>query len=457
MKIKNVDILHGNLFKSIIIYSIPILLMGLVQKLFNAVDVMVLSVVADTRDVAAVGSSSTIIHLLIDTFFGISTGARVVLARLIGEGDEQKVARTTSTALYTSVIIGTITAVVGILLTPHFLIWTGCPTGPDGCFEQAIIYMRIYLFAAPFILLYNYGSAILSVSGDTQRPLYYMIASGLTNVILNFALCLILPEKVAAVAIATAISQILGAVLVSVRIFRMDGPCHMSLGRLRWSGVAFGQIMRHGLPIGLVNALFPLSNLQIVAQVNSFGTAVMAGNAAINQLDGILSSIVAAPWSTALTAFAGQNLGAKQNDRVKKSIVYCTAIAAFMALTFVLIFTFFSEPLISLFTRDPDAIAAAQIKSKYTMRLYLIPTLSSCVARIIQVFGYPILQTANSILTVFVFRFFWTQFIYASNPTLDVLFFCYAVSWSLTLLINIGIATYLYQFRFKKGKLKKMG
>ena len=150
------------LFKAIIIYSIPVLLMGLVQKLFNAVDVMVLSFVADTRSVAAVGSSSSIVHLLVDTFFGISIGTRVVLARLIGEGDKKKVSRATSTSLYTAVILGTITAIVGIILTPQFLTWTECPTGPDGCFDQAAIYIRWYLAAAPFMLLYNYGSAILS-------------------------------------------------------------------------------------------------------------------------------------------------------------------------------------------------------------------------------------------------------------------------------------------------------
>ena len=457
MKIKNVDMLHGNLFKSIIIYSIPVLLMGLVQKLFGAVDIMVLSIVADTRAVAAVGSSSTIIHLLVDTFFGIAIGARVVLARLIGEGDENKVAKATATSLYTAVIIGVITAVIGFILTPQFLVWTDCPTGPDGCFEQSVTYMRWYLIAAPFMLLYNYGSAILSVSGDTQRPLYYMILSGATNVVLNFVLCLILPEKVAAVAIATAVSQTLGAILVILRIFRMDGPCRMSPQRLRWSNRAFGQIMRHGLPVGLVNALFPLSNLQIVAQVNSFGTAVMAGNAALNQLDGILSTIVATPWATALTAFAGQNLGAKQNERVKKSIVYCIGLSAILSIAFVVIFSLFSEPLISLFTRDPQAIAAAQIKAKYTMRVYFLIAVNACVARVIQVFGYPFLQTANSILSVFVFRFFWTEVIYANTPTLDVLFLCYTVSWLMMLTINTILAVYLYQFRFKKGKLKKIG
>ena len=231
----------------------------------------------------------------------------------------------------------------------------------------------------------------------------------------------------------------------------------MSRSRLRWSNEAFGQIMRHGAPIGVVNALFPLSNLQIVTQINSYGTAVMAGNAAINQLDGILSSIVSAPWSTALTAFAGQNLGAGKNDRVKKSILYCIGIAAVLSVLFVCIFVLFSEPLISLFTHDPEAIAAALIKSKYTMRVYFIVSVTSCVARIIQVFGYPMLQTANSIFSVFIFRFFWTQVVYVKNPTLDVLFLCYLVSWSMMLVINSAIAGYLYQFRFKKGKLKKMG
>lgn len=454
MKIKSVDPLHGNLFKSIIIYAIPILFIKLVQSLFNSVDIIVLGNVADTNAVAAVGATGPIISLVVDTFFGISTGARIVLARLVGEGDEEKVKKTVSTALITAVSIGTVIAVFGIFFANMFLVLSKCPAE---CFEGAKLYVQIYVAATPAILLYNFGTAVLNVSGDTQRPLYYMMFSGVLNVVLNFVFCLILPQKVAAVAIATAVSQILGAVLVIRRMCVMDGVCRFSFKEIRWSKYAFRKIMYNGIPIGITHALYPFSNLQIQSQINALGPAVMAGSTAMSNVESLVSAIASAPYSTAASVFVGQNIGANNYNRVKKSIIYCLTLSVGIGALFSILSIWYAEPLAALYVSgDEAAVAAALIRRKYILDLYFIACFNGIMSAILQAFGYSAYSTANTIVSVLLFRFFWTGVVYPSHQNFDWLCLCFSVSWTLVMIVNILLFIYAYNFKFKKGKLKKM-
>ncbi|MBQ9783369.1 MAG: MATE family efflux transporter [Clostridia bacterium] len=453
MRMKNVDMVHGKLIKSIILYAIPILLMGLIQKLFNAVDVMVLGAMADTNAVASVGATSSLVHLLIDSFFGISNGTRVVLSRMLGAREEEKARKTASTSMLIAVILGVATAVLGFVFAPIFLDWTNCPAE---CLDGAVTYLRLYLLAAPAILIYNFGSAILEVSGDTRRPLLYMMISGALNVVLNFALCMVLEEKVAAVAIATAVSQLVGAVLVVLRLFRMDEICQLRWNRMRWSNSAFGSIMKNGLPIALYSALYPMANLQIQAQVNSFGPAYMAGATATSNLDGILSTVAAAPMASAITAFVGQNMGAGKPERVKKTILFCSSVSIVMGLILGVIGTLCSRPLVSLFVSEEAAIAAGRERLWYVMFPHFIACANTCLSRVIQSFGYSTFTTVNSVVTVLVFRVFWTAVVYNANPTFGMLCLCFPVSWALACAINLPVTLYLYFGRYKKGTLKKM-
>ena len=452
IRMKNVDMVHGKLIQSIILYAIPILLMGLIQKLFNAVDVMVLGAVADTNAVASVGATSSLVHLLIDTFFGISTGTRVVLSRMLGAREEEKAQKTASTSMIIAVALGLLTAVVGFLFAPVFLTWTKCPAE---CIDGAITYLRLYLIAAPVILVYNFGSAILEVSGDTKRPLFYMMIAGVLNVVLNFALCMVLEEKVAAVAIATAVSQLVGATLVVLRLFRMDEICHLRWSRFRWSSSACGKIMANGLPIAAYSALYPMANLQIQAQVNSFGPAYMAGATATSNLDGILSTIAATPMASAITAFVGQNTGAGKPERVKKTILFCTLTSIVMGLILGVAGTLCSRPLVSLFVSEEAAIAAGRERLWYVMFPHFLACASSCLNRVIQSFGYSTFTTVTSILTILVFRIFWLAAIYSAYPTFGVLCLCFPVSWALACAVSLPFALYLYR-RYRKGTLKTL-
>ena len=453
LKIKSVDMLHGSLIKAILIYSIPVILVGLIQSLFNAVDIMVLGFVASDEAVASVGATSAIIALLVNTFFGLSSGVKIVLARLIGAEEEEKTKKTVSTSMIASFASGVIVAVVGFLLSPFFLRITACPAE---CFDGALVYMRLYLAAAPAIMVYNFGSAIISTSGDSQRPLYYMMISGGLNVVLNFALCMLLPNKVAAVAISTAVSQMVGAVLVVMRLCRMDGLCKLDLRKLSWSNSAFGRIFANGAPIALSNALYPLANLQIQTQINSFGPYAIAGNSAMASIEGLVGTIASSPWATSVSVFVGQNLGAKKYDRVKKSILYLLIIAASCGLVLGLTGALFSRQLLSLYVSEDAAIKYGQIRMMYTLVPYIVCCVNAILSHVIQAFGYSMFSSANSIVSVLVFRIIWMEFVYPHYQTFDMLTRCFFVSWMLVLVVNVAFTSYIYFGKFKKGRLKLM-
>lgn len=453
-RIKNVDVLNGRIFNSIIKFGIPLLLVALIQSLFNAVDIMVLGQMADTNAVAAVGATTSIVHLLVTLALGVSVGAKIVLARLIGEGARDKTQQTVFTSIVTAVMLGLITMAIGIVLAPSFLRLTECP---EIIFDDARLYMSIYFAAAPAIMLYNFGSNILQVSGDSQRPLYYMMISGSLNVVLNFVLCLVMEEKVAAVAIATAASQIAGAVLVIRRISVIEGDCRFRIRGARFNWRSFKLLMVNGLPIGFSSALYSLANLQIQTALNSFGAEAIAGNSATINIEGIMNSLTSAPWSSAVGVFVGQNVGADNKKRVKQSIIISLAISMGFSLLLGGIVVWFSAPLLSLFVGGGEAVRYGQIRMLYIILPYAIACLNGVLASAIQAFGFSIFSTVNSILSVFVFRMIWMKWVYPIYPSFHVLMQCFLVSWTLTALVNLMFFFYVYYKKFKANKLKKMG
>lgn len=453
-KIKNVDIVNGNILRSIIRYSIPMILIALIQNLFNAVDMIVLGQVADSTAVASVGATSVILSLLVNMLMGIGVGAKVVLARLLGAGDEERVKKTVSTIMITALLIGAFSATVGTLLAKPLLMWTGCPAD---CRDGALIYLRIYILSAPAIMVYNFGKGVITVSGDAQRPLYYMIISGILNVILNFVLCMILPQKVIAVAVATASSQILGAILILNRLAHIEGMCHFSFRRLSFSSNLFGKILSNGLPIAFSSALYPMANLQIQAATNSFGSSVLAGGAAASNIEGLVGTVGGSGFAACATAFVGQNLGAEKPERVKKSILYCFGLGVGIAFILSVTIYTFSAPLASLYVgSDQLAIAAAQTRMKYVLLPLAINVAFSVINNTNQAFGYASFTAIVNFTGVLGFRVLWMTFIYPLYPTYVCICQCYLVSWLLTFVISSSFLLYIYFGRFKKGKLKKM-
>ena len=451
-KTKIIDATQGRMVPQIFLFVIPLILTTLIQTLFNAVDIAVLGNMADSRAVASVGATSTIVHLIVDAFVGISAGAKIVLSRLVGKNDEKGLHRTIDTSLVMAVFFGLVVTLIGITTAPFFMRWTECPAE---CFDDAVLYIRIYLAAAPAILLYNYGSAILTSSGDTRRPLYYAIASGFLNVVLNILLCLLLPQKVAAVAIATAASQIMAAALTVIRLCHLDGMMRVRIKRIRFHFKSCMQLLRFGVPLSLQTLIYPVANLQITAAINSHGVACMAGNSAASTVEQMNSAFRNA-FGSATGTFMGQNLGAEKPDRVKKSLWYNMGLVLAVNTVVSLTLVFTNQYWMHIFLKDDlAAVEYALIRNDILMIASVFAALNAVLGHAIQAFGYPIWSTVNSLVWVLGLRALWMATVYQVYPTYTNLILCFAVTWAVTALCNVVILSFLYA-RYKKGKYKKI-
>ena len=449
---KKVDATKGALIPLIITFVIPLVLTTMLQQLFNAIDIAVLGNMADTTAVASVGATTTIIHLIVDAFVGISGGAKIVLSRLFGKNDEKEIKKTIDTSLLVAIGFGIIVAIAGFLLAPTFLSLTKCPAE---CLDGATLYIRIYVMAAPAILLYNYGASVLTSSGDSRRPLYYAISSGLLNVILNVVLCLVITQKVAAVAIATAASHTLAATLVILRLRRLDGCLKVRMTKLRFDLHSFSQLMRFGVPLSLQTLVYPLANIQIAAAINSYGLVCTAGNTAANTMHQLTASFRTA-FGTAVSTFMGQNLGAEQPQRVRASLFHC----AWMCLALCLPLSFLEWLLGPLWLQiflgsDTAAIGYAMIRVAIMNSFTFFLLANTILGQAIQAFGYPIFSTVNAVAWVLGFRIVWMRFIYPTFTSYGSLIFCFGISWVLTFICNAIIFSVIYT-RYRKGKYKKI-
>jgi len=431
LKAKTVDATTGVLWKKIIMYTIPLVLGAVVQNCFNAVDLIVLGNMANSSAVASIGATTSITSLLINSFIGIAGGAQLILAKMFGAKDREGTKKTVDTALITALFLGLLILAAGIPLAPKLLVLTNCP---ENCLEGAILYLRIYIVAAPAVLLYNFGASILRASGDSQRPLYYIIISGLANVILNIILCLILTEKVAAVAIATAVSQLIGAVLVLRRLSVMEGDGRISLLKMRFDTQSFRFIMAQGLPMALNNALYPFANLQIQAAINSYGISAIAGNSAAASLEGIFNSVPSA-FSSTSAVFIGQNMGARKNQRALRAMNLCMAIGCGIgAVVGILVYTTGDFWLSFYLPDDPAGIGYGKIRMLYVQLFIAVSCAKGVYASALQNCGYVPFTTLCSIFGIFGFRMLWMWCVYPHFQNFHMLMSCFLISWTLVLI-----------------------
>lgn len=434
LRAKKIDATTGTLWKKIILYTIPVILGAVVQNCFNAVDLIVLGNLADSTAVASIGATTAILHLLVNSFIGIATGAQLILSRMFGARDADGIRKTTGTSLITATVLGLLIALIGIPLAPAFLTWTNCP---ENCLSGAVVYLRIYILSAPAILLYNFGSSVLKASGDSQRPLYYIIFSGLANIALNIILCLTLSNKVVAVAIATAFSQIVSAVLTLRRLSVMDGDGRISFTELCYDKKAFTSIMAQGLPIALNSALYPFANLQIQSAINSFGVSAIAGNSASTSIEGIFNSIPSSFSSTA-AVFAGQNIGACKPNRAKQVINQCLLIGCSIGVVLGITIYGTGDFWLSLFLPDdPAGIEYGRIRMFFVLLFMSVSCAKGIYSSALQSCGYALYTAVSSIIGVFGFRMFWMWCIYPLFPTFHMLMACFLVSWTLVLISDM--------------------
>ena len=311
------DLCSGPLLSKILLFSLPLILSGVLQLLFNATDIVVVGKFAGSNAMAAVGSTTSLFNLLVNSFIGISVGANVLVARHYGERDYDGVQQTIQTALLTGLIGGAILIVLGVVLARPMLTLMATP---DEVIDQAVLYMQVYFIGMPATMIYNFGAAVLRAVGDTRRPLYFLMAAGVMNVLGDLLFVCLLGMGVAGTAIATVLSQCVSAALTVLCLVKSDGMCHLDLRRLHFHMDKFLRIMQVGLPAGMQSVIFNISNVLIQSSVNSFGAVTVAGNTAAANIEGFVYISMNALYQTSIS-FTSQNLGAKNYHRIDQTLV----------------------------------------------------------------------------------------------------------------------------------------
>lgn len=451
---RKVDATQGKLPKQIIIYTIPLILTTVLQNLFDIADKAVLGNMAGTIAVASIAATTTVTSLIVNGAVGLSTGTAIILARFVGQKAQEKIRKTIDTSIITSLAVGLHVAVAGFFLTPFFLKATNCP---NECYGGALIYMRIIMVATPVTLLYNYGSAILRTLGDSQRPLVYITVAGVVNVVLNIILCLVLPQKVVAVAIATVVSKLISAILVFRRLCNLEDSARVDIKQMRFDFSSFISIVRFGIPASISQLVLPLGNLQIATAINSYGANALAGHSASLSIENISFAVCGGFASTALT-FMGQNIGAGNVQRVRKAfrlcLIYCTVIAGTLG-----ILTYFTGELwlgIIVGMSSTVAIKYGMMRLFYVALFMFIHAFSSILISAMKAFGYPILTSITNIAINLGFRVLWMQFIYPIYPKFVTIMQCYTVAWILNLAFYVLFTAIVYRRYVKKGICKEI-
>ncbi len=450
-KRKDLDLTGGPLFSTMIRFAIPLLVANLISTMFHAVDLMVLSWFDAGTAVAAVGATSSVNGLFSQFSVGLCVGVNIILARLLGEGDRERVRKVVSTAILTGALLGSLIAIIGLAAAEPFLLLTDCP---EECFSQAALYSRLYFLGMPFILIYYYAAAVIRVSGDSQSPLRYMVISGSANLVLNFIFCLLFTQKVAAVALATMLSQVLGAYLSLRRLSKSEGACRWNIRKIIFDFASFKKMLWYGLPTAITNMVYPLSNLQVQTAMNGFGADFLTGSVACMQYENIVANAGSSFSATALT-FMGQNIGAGKKPRVYRAFYYMLFVQFLVTFGGSCIVLLFGKQFAALFGAGSGvALETALLRMRVVLMAYFI--VQTPLGAAIQAFGFPQLQTAVNLAITLGLRTVWMQFVYGKliAPTPLNLFLCYPISYSVIALIYIPIAVVLF-YRYAKGKLNE--
>lgn len=428
-----IDMCSGPLLSRILLFAIPLICSGVLQLVFNATDIIVVGRFVSSNAMAAVGSTSSLINLLVNFFIGISVGANVLVARFRGANDFDDAQETVQTALITAVAGGFVLIALGILLARPMLVWMATPGEVIG---QAVLYMRVYFIGMPATMLYNFGAAILRAVGDTRRPLYFLTLAGLVNVAGDLLFVLVLDMGVAGVAVATVISQIISATLIVLCLMRQDGMCNVNLRRMRFHRDKFLRIMQVGLPAGLQSVIFNISNVLIQSSINSFGATVVAGNTAASNIEGFVYTSMNALYQTSLS-FTSQNLGARQFGRIDKILVRCLALVFVIGLVLGNGAHLLGQTLLGIYTSEPEVIAYGMMRLGVVSVTYCLCGMMDVVAGSVRGLGYSILPMLVSLVGACVFRIIWIFTVFQWQHTLFSLYISYPISWALTICAHL--------------------
>ena len=445
---KPLNLTEGSLFKNILIFSLPLVLSNLLQVLFNMSDVAVVGKFAGASALGSVGSTTILVMLFTGFLIGIGSGINSLIARYIGEGDDEAVASTTQASTVVSISAGLIISVLGIGLSKPFLLLLN--TKPE-LLDGAVLYIRIYFCGMPALALYNFGNGVFSADGDTNRPLIYLAVAGIINILLNLLFVIVFKMSVAGVALASIISQYISASFILIALFRTRRPYRLKLRGFKLSGEKVKRILVLGVPAGFQNAIFAAANLFIQAGVNSFDTVMVEDNSAAANADAIVYDVMSA-FYMACTSFISQNFGAGNRDRILKSYFISLIYSFGLGLVVSMLLVLFGSQFLSLFTNEHAVVEAGMKRLTIMGFSYAFSAFMDCSIAASRGLGKTIIPTVIVVMGSCVFRIIWVYTGFAYFKTIPSLYLLYIFSWVITAVAETVYFAVIYKKTMNKMK-----
>ena len=434
---KDVNMLSGSITKGLLAISIPVMIMNVVQSLFNIID-MTISKSYDSGGgiaVGAVGVCGTLISLITGLVIGISTGANVTFAKNLGRKDPESIDRAIGSAMAFSVVAGIALAVIGVSGAGLFLRWTNCP---DRLLSQAVLYFQLYFAGVPILMVYNFCASILRASGDSRRPMVFLTIGGAVKVALTYLFIARCNMGVKGVAIATILSWSISAVLGLQALIRNEGPVKIRVRNIRFYKNESVQMLQIGVPAGLQQALYSIANVIITATVNSFGTEATTGISIANNYDGVLYQICHAT-SLAVMPYVSQNIGSGNVKRAMRSVWKGILVTVGLGASFGALSAIFSVQLSSIMSSDPTVIAYSRQKMIIISSTYFICGINDIFGAALRGMGKPVAATVTTLIYMCAFRFVWVYLIFPLLPTLTFLYLVWPIGWILSIITLLFI------------------
>ena len=428
-----IDMCNGTLMDKLIVFAVPLMISGVLQLMFNAVDIIVVGQYSGSQSLAAVGSTTALINIFTNLFIGISMGVNVLAARFYAAGQDQEMSETVHTAILVAMISGVIMTFVGVGMARWAL---EVMETPDDVIDLSTLYMRIYFLGMPFFMLYNYGAAILRAVGDTRRPLLFLIVAGITNAMLNVILVVKFHMAVEGVAIATVVSQLISCILVLRCLYQSESSYQLRFSKLRMNVSYLGQIFQVGIPAGIQSVVINFSNAMLQSSVNSFGSTAMAGYTAANNLLGFLYASVNSV-TQACMSFTSQNYGVGKFKRMDRVLIDCAIISVVFAGTLGTIFYVFGSEILQIYTKDPDVIKAGMEIISITTIPYFLCGIMDLFPGAMRGMGRSGVPMILSIIGTVGIRIVWIYGIFPLHRSLFVLFISYPGSWLITIAMQV--------------------
>ena len=426
------DMCNGPIMRKLISFSVPLILSGNLQLLFNAVDIIVVGKFTGSRALAAVGSTSSLINMLITFFIGISLGTNVMTGRFYAAKKEKQISDIVHTSILFALLSGMFIAVVGLFTSKWAL---QLMSTPEDIIDQAALYMRIYLMGMPFFMMYNYGAAVLRAVGDTKRPLIFLIIAGFINAGLNMVLVIVFHLGVIGVAVATMISEMISCILVLSCLYKTESSYQLRFSKLTIKWVYLKQMLQVGLPAGIQSVVINFSNVLLQSSVNSFGSVAAAGYTAANNIFGFLYATVNAFSQTCMT-FISQNYGVQKWKRMDKILIECTVLSIGVTLVLGSCVYIFGNQILGIYTTSPDVIQWGMEVLVYTSVTYFICGIMDLLPGAMRGIGCSAVPMILSIIGTVGVRIFWIYCIFPSHHEMDVLFISYPLSWTITVIMQ---------------------